>query len=295
MKQYFRFFSIPFIAVAILAIVTLVVSVSGSKPASSDVSGNTERTTEERVFDYADKLNDTEEEALREQIKEAEAATKCDIVIVTLNESLVEYAAQYEDQIGSVPIDQCVMVYADNFYDEHKFGYDEAHGDGVLFLDNWYRESDGWAYSWMSTSGSAEDKYSTAMIDDVIDSVVAKADANPYEAYSTFIKMFRNDVTGVSTGNTTLDLILQPIWILVIAVVIAVIFLIVNWSSKKGKKTTTGRTYVVGGNPTFRHREDRFLHKNVTKVKIERNSGSGGGGSHRSAGGHSHGGGGGRR
>jgi len=273
MREYLRFFRIPFILVGILAVVTIVVAVAGSgKTTAVSASTNTERTTTERVFDYADKLSEAEEDALRSLIAEVETETKCDIVLVTLNESLVEYAAQYEAQIGPVPTSQCVMVYADNFYDEHKFGYDMAHGDGVLFLDNWYREADGWVYNWLSTSGNAETRYSTAMIDNVINDVNDRVEDDPYAAYVSYVENVRRDMTGGSMSSSSLVMILQPHYILIAALVIAVIFLLVNWSSKKGKRTTTDRTYVVGGNPTFRRREDRFLYKNVTKRKIEKSS-----------------------
>lgn len=298
MREYLRFFRIPFILVGILAVVTIAAAVAGSgKTAAVSGSGNTERTTTERVFDYADKLTDAEEDALRTLIAEVETQTQCDIVLVTLNESLVEYAAQYEAQIGPVPTSQCVMVYADNFYDEHKFGYNAPYGDGVLLLDNWYREADGWVYNWLTTTGKAEDRYSTAMIDNVINDVNDRVEDDPYAAYVSYVENVRRDMTGGSMSNTSLGKVLQPHYILIAALVIAVVFLLVNWSSKKGKRTTTDRTYVVGGNPTFRRREDRFLYKNVTKRKIEKSSssGGGGGGHHRSSGGHSHGGGGGRR
>lgn len=297
MREYLRFFKIPFILIGILAVVTIVAAVIDSgKNAEVSASTNIERTTTERVFDYADKLTDAEENALRSLIAEVETETQCDIVLVTLNESLVEYAAQYEAQIGPVPISQCVMVYADNFYDEHMFGYNMPYGDGVLLLDNWYREADGWVYNWLTTTGRAEDKYSTAMIDNVINDVNALVEDDPYAAYVSYVENVRRDMTGGSMSNSSLGTVLQPHYILIAALVIAVVFLLVNWSSKKGKRTTTDRTYVVGGNPTFRRREDRFLYKNVTKHKIEKSSSSGGGGGHhRSSGGHSHGGGGGRR
>lgn len=298
MREYLRFFRIPFILVGILAVVTIgVVVADNAKSAEVLNSTNTERTTTERVFDYADKLTDAEEDALRELIAETEKETRCDIVLVTLNESLVEYAAQYEAQIGKVPTSKCVMVYADNFYDEHKFGYNAPYGDGVLLLDNWYREADGWVYNWLTTTGRAEDRYSTSMIDNVIDDVNVIVEDDPYAAYVSYVENVRRDMTGGSASSSSLGRLLQPYYILIAALVIAVIFLIVNWSSKKGKRTTTDRTYVVGGNPTFRRKEDRFLYKNVTKRKIEKSSsgGGGGGGHHRSSGGHSHGGGGGRR
>ena len=298
MRDYFHFFKIPFIIIGILALTTLAIVFVKKGDALKAVSseGNTERTTMERVFDYADKLTDAEEEALRASIREAEEETKCDIVVVTLNESLVEYAAQYEDKIGTVPVSECVMVYADNFYDEHKFGYNEPYGDGVLFLDNWYRESDGYVYSWMSTSGRAEDTYSSAMIDETLDDALYYVEDDPYRAYSTLVELFRKRMSLSETAGYSQFTLLNPYFIIIGALIIALIFMFVNFSSKKGKRTTTDRTYVAGGNPSFRRREDRFLYKNVTRQRIERSSGSsGGGGHHHSSSGRSHGGGGHRR
>lgn len=294
MKEYFRYFRIPFILVGVLAAVTLVVFfVKKESAAVVSQSGNTQRVTTERVFDYADKLTDTEEDKLRSQIEEAENATQCDIVLVTLNESLVEYAAQYEEQIGSVPISKCVMVYADNFYDENKFGYNEPYGDGVLFLDNWYREADGKVHSWMSTSGRAESKYSSSMIDDLLNESLSYVEEDPYKAYSMQVELFVKDMIG-NDDNSGAG-IFKPLYILIAAAVIMLFFVLINGSYNKGEKTTTGSTYVVGGKPSFSRVEDRFLYKNVEKEKIEKSSsggGGGGGGHHVSSGGHSHGGGG---
>ena len=299
MKEYFRFFKIPFILIGILAIITMIVGVGSSinsiTTSNNSQSANTERTTTERVFDYADVLSDKEEDALREQIKESEAITKCDIVIVTLNESLVDYAASYEHIIGPVPTEKCVMVYADNFYDEHRFGYNKPYGDGVLFLDNWYRESDGGVYSWMCTTGKVENKYSSSMINYIMNESLEDVEDNPYRAYSKFIKLFVEDMT-ISSSSSSLANQLSIRHMLIFSVVITTLFFAINWSGKKGKKTVTNLTYVNGGNPTLKRKEDRFINKTVTKTKIESSSSSsGGGGHHRSSGGHSHGGGGHRR
>lgn len=302
MKEYFRYFKVPFILIGILAIITISVGVGSTitsiTTSDNSQSANTERTTTERVFDYADILSNEEENLLREQIKESEAITKCDIVIVTLNESLVDYAASYEHIIGPVPTEKCVMVYADNFYDEHRFGYNEPYGDGVLFLDNWYRESDGGVYSWMCTTGKVEDRYSSSMIDNIMYESLENVEDNPYRAYSKFIKLFVEDMT-TSSGSSSIAYKLSVQHMLVFSVVIAALFFAINWSGKKGKKTVTNLTYVNGGNPTLKRKEDRFINKTVTKTKIESNSGSGGrsggGGHHRSSSGRSHGGGGHRR
>ena len=296
MKDYFRYFKIPFIIIAVMLAVALgVTAFTGGfgkkeEPEEAVESANTERTTSERVFDYGEVLSDEEEESLREEIREAEKITESDIVIVTLNESLVEYAAQYEDKIGEVPMNECVMVYADNFYDEHKFGYNAPVGDGVLLLDNWYRESDGSVYSWMSTCGKVEDFYSSEMIDSLLQDSLDCVVEDPYQAYSDFISGFTADMTGTSSGGKLFSTSL----ILIVSAVIALIFLLVNLFSKKADKTVSEKTYVAGGNPTVKRKEDRFINKTVTKTKIESesSSGGGGGGSHTSSSGASHGGGG---
>lgn len=258
---------------------------TGAVEALSATRANTECLETERVFDYADVLSDKEEDSLRELIAKKETETRSDIVVVTLNESLVEYAAQYEDIIGPVPTNQCVMVYADNFYDENKFGYDKVHGDGVLFLDNWYRESDGKVHSWISTTGRVEDAFSTSMLDDIMNYSLDVVEDDPYEAYTRFVNEYADAYTGKGKSG------ISPLMVFLISFAVAGVFLLVNCFGKKGKKTTTDSTYVVGGKPLMRLREDRYIRKSVTKTKIQTDSGSGGGGGHHtSAGGVSHGG-----
>ena len=213
MKEYFRYFRFWFIGLAAVFVVWLF-AVGGKMLAGSGDSGrtNTECTTEERVFDNADVLTDEEENKLRTQISKYEKELKIDIVLVTLNESLKEYAREYD---SNVTYDKFVMIYADNFYDEHKFGYDKAHGDGVLFLDNWYREADGGVYSWMSTSGRAETAYSSAMIDELLTDSLYYVEDDPYLAYCTMVDYFVIDMTGGSIA----DGILSPLYIFIAAVV----------------------------------------------------------------------------
>lgn len=292
MKQYLHFYRVPFLIAVVLAFIVLVMTITREFLAEPSVRSNTECTTTERVFDYADVLTDEEEYKLRKLIAEKEQETACDIVIVTLNESLVDYAAQYKDKIGSVPTSKCVMVYADNFYDEHKFGFNKPYGDGTLLLDNWYREKDGHVYSWMCTTGKAEDTYSSEMIDTILDNSLEYVDSDPYGAYSRFVEDFAFDMSdfGGTMGN-----LISPVFILLASIVVTGIFLLANLSFRKGKKTVNEMTYVAGGRPNMRRKEDTFLHKTITQRRIETSSGSGGsggGGHHTSSGGHSHGGGG---
>jgi len=138
---------------------------------------NTE-SPEERVFDYADVLTDEEEELLREYIAAYEDRCAMDIVIVILDEDIEEEMdADWED---------AMQEYAEDFYDDNKFGYDEPYGDGVLLLDNWYS---GQAGSWITTSGRLADEYSQEDLDMIFDVMFSQIEEDPFTAYSSFVYM----------------------------------------------------------------------------------------------------------
>lgn len=287
MKEYFRYFRV-WLGILVITAILYVGSVIKQGNNEIPVRKNTQCDTTERVFDYADKLTTEEESSLRELIARREKETGCDIVIVTLNESLEQYAKKYESKIGSVTSDKYVMVYADNFYDEHKFGFNGPIGDGTILLDNWYRESDGKIHSWMSTTGKVKDKYSSAMIDNILNESLKNVTEDPYEAYKQFIDIFYEDMTGkVAISKGTLLIVLMGI-----SFIISLIYVLCNSRSRKGEKTVNSLTYVNNGNVQLKRKSDLFLRKVVTQRKIERDNSSGGGGSHTSSSGASHGGGG---
>jgi len=292
--KLFAYTAAVFAACLAISAGTFFASMGNSVSALSSTRANTECDTTERVFDYADVLSDAEEDSLREVIAQKEVETRSDIVIVTLNETLEEYVKPYEEIIGPVSTDKWVMVYADNFYEEHKFGFDKPIGDGTLLVDNWYREPDGWVYSWMLTSGRVRDTFSEGMIDYVVDYSLAVVEDSPYEAYYRFVSEYEN--TYIQDDGE----VYNPMVLLLGSFVIAAIFFAVNCIGRRGKKTTTSSTYVAGGRPVIRLREDHFIRTSVTKTRIQTDSssgggGGGGGGSHRSSGGSSFGGGGHRR
>lgn len=289
-KKYISYFKFWFLAILLLAVLLVVLlAVRGRESAAERT--NQECDTQERVFDYADVLTADQEEALRAVIAEQEKRTACDIVLVTLNESLADYAAAYEEELGYLTPDRYTMVYADNFYDEHKFGYDRPYGDGVLLLDNWYREADGGVYSWLSTCGRAEDRFSSSMIDSLLTEALANADQDPYGAYVKYVNLFAEMMT--ESGGIPDIPVFAP---LVLAVLGTVLFVESALRNHRGSKTVNLTTYVEGGKPELKRQEDIFLRKTVTKRHIERNTGSGGGGGHHtSSRGVSHGGGGHRR
>lgn len=142
---------------------------------------NTE-SPEERVYDYADVLTDDEEDKLREYIALYEDECAMDIVIVILDEDIEEEMdADWED---------AMQEYAENFYDDNKYGYDEPYGDGVLLLDNWY---DGQAGSWITTSGRLADEYSEEDLNEIFDVMFSVIEEDPCGAYMIFVNMIANN------------------------------------------------------------------------------------------------------
>ena len=287
MKEYFKYFNWLYIVLG--ALLLFFIFIKGAQYFTSQTSHyertNTECLTTQRVFDNADVLSDREEQKLEELIAKREKQTNCDIVLVTLKQSLKEYAREIEPTVG---YSEFVRVYAEQFYENNNFGYDKPNGDGVILVDNWFRESDGKIYTWFCTTGIVKDKYSDADIDHILDRVYRYVETNPYLAYKTYVNDFYNDMMGNQIFHADVPQGLP----IIAGVIVAVIFIAVNWSSKSGKKTTTAVTYVKGRNANFTNSQDIFLRKTVTHHKIQTSSGSGGHGGGGHSGGGSHGGGG---
>ena len=290
MKKFIEIFKIPLIIFTVFLVIGISCKIIADNRPKVEFVRNNSRCTTERVFDYADVLSDSEEDELRVKISEAEQICGTDIIIVTLDETLEEYAKSYESIIGYVEPYQYTMVFADNFYDENAFGFDKPHGDGVVFVDNWYREADGGVYSWLSTSGKAMSELTEDNCEFILDMALDYVEDDPAYAYGYLVEL----ITDYLNPNARLGEGLGGGISVLIGLVAGLIFFFVNFGGKKGKKTVQTRTYVKSGNADIVERQDIFLTKTVSRRKIETQTRSGGGG-HRSAGGHSHGGGGHRR
>lgn len=291
MKKFVQIFKIPLIIFTCVFVIGIVCKViADNRPKVEFVRNNSQCTTE-RVFDYADKLTEEQEEELREKIREAELLCGTDIVFVILDQSLEEYAKAFESVLGYLEPYEYTMVFADNFYDEGEFGYDMPHGDGVLFVDNWYRESDGGVYSWISTSGRAMNELSADNCEYILDMALDYVEDDPAYAYGYLVDLMEDYLN----PNTKLGEGLGGGISVLIGLVAGVIFFFANFGGKKGKKTIQTRTYVKSQNADVVERQDIFLTKTMSRRRIETQTRSGGGGGHISAGGHSHGGGGHRR
>ena len=290
MKKFVEKFKILILIFIVLLVIGIACKIiKDRRPEITFVRGNTEAVTEERVFDVADKLTDEEEEVLREKIRAAEELCGTDIIVVTLEQSLEEYAKGYESQIGYVEPYQYTMVYADNFYDEGKFGYNAPYGDGLILVDNWYREADGGVYTWVSTSGKVIEQLDTDTIEYILDMCLDYVEDDPAYAYEYFVDLVVSYLNpNLNWGDT-----LGGIFSVIVGLIAGIVFFIVNFGGKKGKNTVETRTYVKNGNANVTQRQDIFITKTMQRRKIETDTTrSGGGGTHISSGGHSHGGGG---
>lgn len=277
-RQYLHYFRVWFILAGCLLVCFALVAVRGL--IKTGVPRANTSAPAERVYDYADVLTDQEEENLRELIARKEAGIQCDIVLVTVRETVETDYVSWETGM---------MNYADDFYDNHNYGYNKVHGDGVLLLDNW---QEGQAGSWLSTCGAVLDRFGDYEIDEVLQAVGKDVESNPYKAYQSYIELVSRKMSSKISNY-------PPILILVAPLAVLVIFVLINMRSPLGKESVQANTYVVGGRANIRVQRDDFVRKFVTKRHIPRNDGgsgrSGGGGGHVSSGGVSHGGGGSRR
>lgn len=283
MKQYFSYFKIWFILLAVMGVLT-VFAAAKQYIDYQQARGNT-AAPKQRVYDYAEVLSEKEEMLLEKLIAKREKQTGCDFVIVTIKESVTGKYGYVEDYYWNT----AMRDYADDFYDQNGFGYNRVGGDGSLLLDNWYEGEKG---TWFSTGGKVYEHYTNRMIEKVLDAVEKRVEKNPYLAYRAYVETVYREMTGKNYG-------LFVIMVLVFPILVCGVFIGSRLKSKEGEVTVNSRTYVNGGKARLNDQRDVFLRKTISQRKIETSSSGGGrsgrGGGHRSSSGHSHGGGGRRR
>ena len=140
------------------ALVALWAAVIGMKVGFGVLKGRTNPSQDgtPRVYDYADMLTDEQEEALEKKIAAAQKGISADIVIVIMNESI---EAKYPDLIYMRSDEsgayEGIKRYTESFWIDQGFGWNEAGntGNGIIMVDNIYRESNGWVYNWVAGAG----------------------------------------------------------------------------------------------------------------------------------------------
>lgn len=268
MSSYLKYFRIPFIITAVITIIAIPAYLAAKAGFEATERNNSSWDNSVTVLDIADKMTDEEERDLGELICRIEDECHTDIVFITLDDPSNGYL-------------ESVRRLADSFSEDNHMGYDYPGGSAIVFIDNWSRGGDGKIHSWMSTTGEIRNRIdnddSTEMLN-VLDEL--SDDDDPYYVYSELAR-------SIEKKGSLLRAPYSIGAVLIVALIISIIYIIINWHSKLGDVTVNSSTYLEGKSAKFKAKTDIFNHKTVTSHKIERSSGGGGGGGSHGGGGHS--------
>lgn len=231
------------------------------------------------IFDGADLLTDSEEQALLQKLTKYSEKYEADIAIVTTadagGQTAQAYADAYAEKLGQ-------SMTADEY-------------PGILFLidmDN--REI------YIATQGKAIGWYDEKRIDKILDNCYDHIIDGEYKATcDAFLKGVR-DYMGREAGRSARMDIFGVLIRLVIALAVGAAATFAMVHRRGGSVTTSAATYFNAAQSHLDGREDRFINRTVTRRHIPKpqnnggghGGGSSGGSSHMSSGGGAHGGGG---
>ena len=247
---------------------------------------------DEKVYDFAEILDDSEIYELRENIEKFIDKTNMDMVILTINEPY-SFDSENED-------------IAADFYDYNDFGIDFDHYSGILLLRNTY-ESD--PYFNIYTFGEAQIYFNYDRLENTLDYIYDDLHAGRYlNGFNSFIsKISKYYDKGIpksmrdayidEDGAVQYDYKYHPPFLVatIIAVIGSIIYILILINKNKMVKLASRASeYMEKGSINFTNRQDVFKRSVTTHYTVSSNSGSGGGGHSSfgsSGGGHSSGGG----
>ena len=240
-------------------------------------NGDVPLDLDQKVYDFANLLTDSEEQALAAQIRDFCGRTGLDLPLVTTS-----------DAEGKSSRD-----YADDFYDYNGFGVGE-NADGMLLLIDMDNRQ-----AYLSTTGRAINLFTDSEIYDVTDPVAERlGDGDYYGGCQTGINRIIAHVEEENEKSTLSGRFARsarrlPFYLLAAGGLTALILYGMTRSHKTARRAQHAGSYLDQQSLAFPLREDTFIRSSLTRRKIESSSGGGGGTStHRSSSGRSHGGGG---
>ncbi len=257
MKRILSILAVTFIIVANMAVFAFAADTEGFKanhPA--------------RLVDDADIIPNNQEKEITALLDQISEKRKIDVVVVT--------AASTN---GKDPMD-----YADDYYDQHGYGYGEEM-DGILLLISMEPRK-----IWISTCGKGYKIVGNEKIDPLIDTFYDDILAGDYASAS---KTFATE-----TDSLIKSFNLRAVFLAPVSFIIGLIGSSGKVSGLKSKHETVrfkpkASSYEVEGSLNLIKKTDDFLYNNISRAPIIIESrGSGMGGTHMSSGGVSHGGGG---
>ncbi|MBQ3489524.1 MAG: TPM domain-containing protein [Clostridia bacterium] len=236
-----------------------------------------------RLVDEAGILTPSEETELLDLLNEISERQKLDIVVVTINSLNGQSSRDY----------------ADDYYDQHNYGFGSKK-DGILLLLAMETRD-----YYISTSGYGIHAFTDAGIDRIEKSIVNDlSDGNYAEAFTTYAQLCDDYISQAKNGSPydTGNMpkadynILQYLLIsLAIGLVVALIVTGIMRSKLKSVRFKSGASdYVKQGSFVLTQSKDIYLYRHVTRRAKPKNENSGGSSTHSSSSGRSHGGGGGK-
>lgn len=217
-----------------------------------------------RLFDGAELLSASEEEALKARLDEVSETYQVEIAIATV------------DTTEGLSVD----AFVEHYYDTNGFGYGENH-DGVLLLIS----MEGRDYRILS-NGLGATAITSGEIDAIGDLIVSSLSAGDYAgAFHDFIDECEYQIDGEINGFP-----FEFMKNLVIALVIGfVVAFVVTGAMKRQLKSVakrlTATEYTKPGSLNVVNAREFFLYRTIDRVKRETKSSGGSSGSSRNVGG----------
>lgn len=208
------------------------------------------------VLDYADLLTAEEEEELERLAARLGAKRETDFIILAL------------DGTGGAGIE----LYVGKFYDDTAPGYDQPHGNAaILAID--IRERD----VFLTGFGKAETLLDSGRLNKIRDRILPDlSDGDYYGAFEKYLRL-AYDYMGYRPGVNPDNILFKTWFQVAVSLAVAAVAVGVMAMNTGGRVTVNARTYLDGGRSGVVGRSDRFMHKTVTRTKIEKPSSRGGG------------------
>lgn len=252
---------------------------------------NTPRVNaEEKIYDFANIMDETTEQKLYEKVNSYVALTSMDMVILTTDLTYSDYQ---------------IEQYAVNFYDYNDFGLTFDNYSGILIVRNSNNYN---RYFNIYTFGDAQLYYSYERCEEILDSIYEDIRSDRYlEGFNIFIndaKEFYNE--GIpsdyddyyidDTGHLKKSYSIPFSGVTIAAVVsTAIVVTILVKKNKMVKKATDAENYLNHNSINYKKSNDIFLHSHTSSYIVSSSSGGGSsGGSRTGSSGRGYGGGGGR-
>ncbi len=242
-----------------------------------------------KIYDFADIVNDDEEENLKELALEFVDKTGFDLVIVT--DDFYNY------------YDEDNYEYAQNFYDYNDFGIKDKYYSGVLILRNSYED---YPFYSIRTFGEAQLYYAGDRTEDILDKTSSMIANKEYsKAFSEVIDLLSEYYDDGESSqykgykiNKYGDLVAPYRFPFMLAIIIPGIFTFfyISYYVNKNKmvyKARLAHDYLDDNSILYKVKDNKFIHTTTRAIPRATNNGSGSsGGSFRGSSGRSSSGGG---